>query len=107
MPKSRDINSIAIIILNVNLTDSELSEAIWLYKSLQAAQQLIIVGEKCPDKIIHFVKDKIITHTTGTIDYVEMYRYPELQPVTSQIETQIIRSEEHTYELQSRVHLVC
>src|SRR5690625_6325786 len=52
--------------------------------------QLIIVGEKCPDKIIHFVKDKIITHTTGTIDYVEMYRYPELQPVTSQIETQII-----------------
>src|SRR5690625_3654935 len=90
LPTIREMSGLAKSSRNVNLTDSERSEAIWLYKSLQAGQQLIIDGEKCPDKIMHIVKDMIITHTTGTIDYVEMYRYPELQPVTSQIETQII-----------------
>src|SRR5699024_11488487 len=70
LPTIREMNGLAKSSRNVNLTDSERSEAIWLYKSLQADQQLIIDGEKCPDKIIHYVNDTIITLTSVSIDYM-------------------------------------
>lgn len=89
LPTVREASGLARSSRNINLSKQELSEALWLYKSLQVAQELIIDGEDNPGKIISAVKTIISHHTTGTIDYVELYAYPTLQPV-EKIDKQII-----------------
>lgn len=66
---------------NVYLTEQERKEAPALYASLQAAKERIDQGERNPEAIASFVKDYITTHTSGTIDYVEIYSYPQLTEV--------------------------
>ncbi|GGM23030.1 pantothenate synthetase [Paraliobacillus quinghaiensis] len=74
---------------NVYLSPKERSEAVHLFKGLQIAQQKIFDGEKNPAIIVNEVKNYIITHTTGKIDYIEILRFPSLQPLTV-IDQQII-----------------
>lgn len=81
LPTIREASGLAKSSRNVNLTPDELQQSVWLYKSLQAAQQLIVDGEKCPDKIIDAVKEIITRNTNGKIDYVEIYQYPTLKSV--------------------------
>lgn len=66
---------------NVYLTEQERKEAPALYASLQAAKERIGQGEQNPQAIRSFVKDYIETHTSGIIDYVEIYSYPQLTEV--------------------------
>lgn len=66
---------------NVYLTEQERKEAPALHASLQAAKERIDQGEKNPQAIRSFVKDYIKTHTSGMIDYVEIYSYPQLTEV--------------------------
>jgi pantoate--beta-alanine ligase len=66
---------------NVFLNDVERQEAKELYQSLLKAQRAIEAGEKNPNVIIKLVSDHIHDHTNGVIDYVEVYQYPELQPI--------------------------
>ncbi|HWO95498.1 MAG TPA: pantoate--beta-alanine ligase [Bacillus sp. (in: firmicutes)] len=63
---------------NVYLTDQERKEAPALYASLQAAKERIDQGEQNVKAVRSFIRDYIETHTSGTIDYVEIYTYPEL-----------------------------
>ncbi|WP_151680752.1 pantoate--beta-alanine ligase [Weizmannia acidilactici] len=66
---------------NVYLSEAERKEAPELYKSLQIANKAVEEGERNPEKIISIAKQHLKTHTNGKIDYVELYSYPELQPV--------------------------
>jgi pantoate--beta-alanine ligase len=66
---------------NVFLSETERQEAKELYQSLLKAQAAIAAGERNPNTIVKLVSDYISTHTNGVIDYVEVYQYPELQPV--------------------------
>jgi len=66
---------------NVYLSKKERKEAVWLYKALEKGRKLLVDGEKNPAIIIKEVKDLITKHTSGTIDYVELYSYPDLKPV--------------------------
>lgn len=66
---------------NVYLTEQERKEAPALYASLQAAKERIGQGEQDPKVIRSFIKDYIETHTSGIIDYIEIYTYPELTEV--------------------------
>ncbi|MDQ0244036.1 pantoate--beta-alanine ligase [Bacillus fengqiuensis] len=66
---------------NVYLTEQERKEAPALYASLQAAKERISQGEQNPQAIRSFVKDYIETQTSGIIDYVEIYAYPQLTEV--------------------------
>jgi pantoate--beta-alanine ligase len=74
---------------NVYLTEQERKEAPVLYASLQAAKERIGQGEKNPEAIRSFVKEYIETHTSGIIDYVEIYSYPQLTEI-NKLEGKII-----------------
>lgn len=66
---------------NVRLLPDERSQAPVLYKSLQNARKAIEKGERNPETIIGLISKMIETETNGRIDYVEIYRYPELKPM--------------------------
>ncbi|WP_409270454.1 pantoate--beta-alanine ligase [Neobacillus sp. SCS-31] len=66
---------------NIFLTQDERQEATALYQSLQAAREAIGNGQKNPATIIELMKTIIETRTSGKIDYIEIYSYPELKPV--------------------------
>ncbi|WP_042355292.1 pantoate--beta-alanine ligase [Bacillus rubiinfantis] len=75
---------------NVHLLPQERQEAPILYKSLLAAKSAIEAGERTPEPITNLVKDMISHHSSGVIDYVEIYSYPQLLPVTQLIGKVII-----------------
>ncbi|MEH6945846.1 pantoate--beta-alanine ligase [Bacillus sp. JJ634] len=66
---------------NVFLSETERQEAKELYQGLLQAKKAIEAGERDPNQVAQIVENHINTHTNGTIDYVEVYRYPELQPM--------------------------
>lgn len=81
VPIVREEDGLAKSSRNVYLDEKERAEAPELYKSLQKAKRMIEDGEKSPKRIISLIKDHITRHTSGVIDYVELYSYPELKPI--------------------------
>ncbi|PFP27271.1 pantoate--beta-alanine ligase [Bacillus sp. AFS073361] len=65
---------------NVNLLPTERKEAPVLYQSLQAANAAIDKGERDPIKIIDMIREVIGNESSGVIDYVQIYSYPQLKP---------------------------
>lgn len=63
---------------NVYLLKKERQEAKELYQGLMLAREAIERGERRTDRIIQIVKEHIETTTSGEIDYIEIYQYPEL-----------------------------
>lgn len=63
---------------NIYLTKNERIEAVHLYKSLCLAQSLYKNGERNSEKIIKATRDYLTEHTSGTIETVAIYSYPEL-----------------------------
>ncbi|WP_169338739.1 pantoate--beta-alanine ligase [Heyndrickxia acidiproducens] len=66
---------------NVYLSEAERKEAPQLYQSLQLAKKAIANGERDPENIISLVSGHLHDHTSGKIDYVELYSYPDLLPL--------------------------
>ncbi|RDU36370.1 pantoate--beta-alanine ligase [Neobacillus piezotolerans] len=66
---------------NVFLTSAERKEATALHESLIAARAAIENGNRDPETIIELMKKIIETRTSGKIDYIEIYTYPELKPI--------------------------
>ena len=66
---------------NVRLTAAEREEATVLYRSLKDAEKQIQDGERNVQNIIATMKNTILEHTSGTVDYIEIYSYPELEPL--------------------------
>lgn len=81
LPTIREANGLARSSRNVYLTADETEEATWLYKALIAGNQLVVDGETNPVIIIKEVLTVINTETVGTVDYIELLSYPELQPL--------------------------
>lgn len=67
---------------NVHLSQQEWEEASELYKSIQKAKTTIRMGERNPEIVQKMIHDHLLNKTSGTIDYVEIYSYPELQTIT-------------------------
>ncbi|WP_070121114.1 pantoate--beta-alanine ligase [Bacillus marinisedimentorum] len=63
---------------NVKLTRAERDEAPAIYSALKAAGEKLKAGELDAAPIIKGVKDVIESRTSGVVDYVELYKYPEL-----------------------------
>ncbi|MEH7085603.1 pantoate--beta-alanine ligase [Neobacillus drentensis] len=66
---------------NVNLLPNERKEAPVLYQSLQVAAGAIDEGERDPNKLIHLIREEIGKESSGVIDYVQIYSYPQLKPL--------------------------
>lgn len=64
---------------NVRLTSKEREEASVLYKSLKEAEKQISSGERDIDVIISNMKNTISNNSSGAVDYIEIYSYPELE----------------------------
>lgn len=77
----RDVDGLAKSSRNVYLTEVERKEAVALSQSLQLAKQLFDNGERQVEVIENAIKAYLNTHTTGHIDEVAIYSYPELQQV--------------------------
>lgn len=75
---------------NVNLLPEERNQAAVLYKSLMAAKEAIDHGERDSEKIKSFIAGMITTEIKGSIDYVEIYTYPQLKPLDELTGTFII-----------------
>lgn len=76
---------------NVYLTDYERQEAVHLSKSLEIAQTLYKQGERRSHIIVGEIKTYLSEHTSGHIDEVAIYSYPDLE-VATEIQGQIFIS---------------
>ncbi|WNS74006.1 pantoate--beta-alanine ligase [Bacillus sp. DTU_2020_1000418_1_SI_GHA_SEK_038] len=74
---------------NVYLLPEEREQAPILYKSLLKAKAMIEEGERNSQLIISSMKEMISEKTSGTIDYIEIYSYPDLKEI-ERIEGNII-----------------
>jgi pantoate--beta-alanine ligase len=66
---------------NVRLSETERKEASVLYRSLKDAEKQIRLGEKNIQNIITTMRNTILEHSSGTVDYIEIYSYPALEPL--------------------------
>ncbi|MDM5453078.1 pantoate--beta-alanine ligase [Peribacillus simplex] len=66
---------------NVNLSVQERMEARELYQSLLKAKEAVESGERNAAAVTALVSEHIGAHTSGVIDYIEVYQYPELKPI--------------------------
>lgn len=74
----READGLAKSSRNIYLTSEERAEAPHLYKSLKLAQSLYNQGERSSLKIIEVTRDYIQQHTSGDIETVAIYSYPQL-----------------------------
>lgn len=63
---------------NVYLNDEERIQAVELSKSLKLARIAVEDGERNPEELVELMKNHLNETTAGTIDYIEIYSYPEL-----------------------------
>lgn len=89
VPTVREEDGLAKSSRNVYLQPFEREEAKELYASLQMARAMIEEGERNPLTIIDTMTNHLQTTTSGEIDYIEIYSYPDLEQI-AEIEGQII-----------------
>jgi pantoate--beta-alanine ligase len=75
---------------NVYLTDQERREAPQLYKSLQKIKEKILSGQRNYRDMLESLENDIQSNTSGVIDYIEMYSYPNLKPINESDKTIIV-----------------
>lgn len=81
MPIVREADGLAKSSRNTYLSASEHEAALVLSRSLKKAQERFDVGERDAAVLTEAVRAEIAAEPMSDIDYVEIYRLPELQPV--------------------------
>ena len=81
VPIVREEDGLAKSSRNVYLSPEERFEAKELYVSLQIAQDMIAKGERDLKHIISAIETHLVNCTSGKIDYIEIYSYPELKEI--------------------------
>lgn len=81
MPIVREADGLAKSSRNTYLSASEHEAALVLSRSLKKAQKRFAAGERDAAVLTEAVRAEIAAEPMSDIDYVEIYRLPELQPV--------------------------
>lgn len=81
MPIVREADGLAKSSRNTYLSASEHEAALVLSRSLKKAQERFAAGERDAAVLTEAVRVEIAAEPMSDIDYVEIYRLPELQPV--------------------------
>lgn len=81
MPIVREADGLAKSSRNTYLSASEHEAALVLSRSLKKAQERFVAGERDAAVLTEAVRAEIAAEPMSDIDYVEIYRLPELQPV--------------------------
>lgn len=81
MPIVREADGLAKSSRNTYLSASEHEAALVLSRSLKKAQERFATGERDAAVLTEAVRAEIAAEPMSDIDYVEIYRLPELQPV--------------------------
>lgn len=81
MPIVREADGLAKSSRNTYLSASEHEAALVLSRSLKKAQERFTAGERDSAVLTEAVRAEIAAEPMSDIDYVEIYRLPELQPV--------------------------
>lgn len=81
MPIVREADGLAKSSRNTYLSASEHEAALVLSRSLKKAQERFAAGERDAAVLTEAVRAEIAAEPMSNIDYVEIYRLPELQPV--------------------------
>lgn len=80
MPIIREADGLAKSSRNTYLSAEEHQAALVLNKSLAEANQMFENGERSAEKLVAAVTEKIKGEPMSDIDYVEIYKLPELRP---------------------------
>jgi len=78
VPIVREEDGLAKSSRNVYLSEQERAEAPAIFRSLQHAKTLVEAGERNSVKIEEEIKGILQEQTSGEVDYVNVYSYPEL-----------------------------
>lgn len=62
------------------MSETERQEAPALYRALKKGQTAVENGEHDVNRIYQLVEEEIL-QTSGEIDYIDIYSYPELEPL--------------------------
>lgn len=85
MPIVREADGLAKSSRNTYLSQEERTAALILSKSLRHAETLFKQGERDGNKLVAETTALIAAEPLSTIDYVEIYELPDLQPVADRI----------------------
>ncbi|MFV8828341.1 pantoate--beta-alanine ligase [Alkalihalobacterium sp. APHAB7] len=88
-PTLREEDGLAKSSRNVNLTEVERKEATSIFDSLQLAKDLIAQGDRKADRIKAEMTTFLEKSSSGTIDYIELLTYPDLNHL-DQLEGKVI-----------------
>jgi len=83
IPTVREEDGLAKSSRNIYLTENERQEAPALYRSLKNAVELIKNGELNVKVLKEEITSAITKETSGEIDYVSIYSYPQLETIES------------------------
>ncbi len=80
-PTVRERDGLAMSSRNVYLDPEQRAQSAVLYKSLQRAKDLITSGERDAKRVIVEIERVIATASAAQIDYIEIVRVADLQPI--------------------------
>ncbi|OLP65015.1 Pantothenate synthetase [Bacillus pumilus] len=80
VPTVREADGLAKSSRNVYLSERERQEAPALYKALKQGEVAVEKGERDPKRIYQLIEKELL-QTSGEIDYIDIYSYPELEPL--------------------------
>lgn len=86
----READGLAKSSRNINLLPEERQQAVVLYQSLIAAKKAIEEGERYPARLISLIQEMITANSSGEIDYIDIFSYPQLKQLEKLAGTIII-----------------